>query len=87
MSYLPHLESIKSHIQMAFPNNEVTVRAEDSPFYPHKMLIQTNVDNWGAYIHIDFEHPLCEEHIADILIAGIKSEEERLKKKRKLGLR
>ena len=72
MSYLPHLGAIRSHVQMAFPTSKVTVWAEDSPFYPHEMMIRARVDNCGARTHIDVEHPLCEEHIADILIAGIK---------------
>ena len=73
MSYLSYLGAIKSHVQTAFPTSKVMVWAEDSPLYPHKMLIQTNVDNCGTFItHIDVEYPPCEECIADILIEGIK---------------
>lgn len=72
MSYLPYLETIKSRIQTAFPTSKLTVWAEDSPLYPHEMMIRARVDNCGAYTHIFVGCPSSEEHIADILIAEIK---------------
>lgn len=73
MSCPPYLGAIKSHVQMAFPTSKVTVWAEDSPFYPHEMMIRARVDNCGAYTHIIVGRPSSEEHIADILIAEIKA--------------
>ena len=72
MSYLPYLKAIKSHIQMAFPTSKITIWTENSPFYPHEIMIRTRVDNCGVYTHIDIRRSLYEEHITDVLTAEIK---------------
>ena len=68
---LPYLRAIAFHISDTYPNQAVSVWAEESPFFNDKVAIKARVDNVWAYTIIDNQW-LSEEHISSVLIELIK---------------
>lgn len=69
---LPYLRAIEILIKDSFPDSNVKVFAEESPFYNGCIAIKAYVDNYGAYTTVDVNHCVNEQCVSDILISKIK---------------
>lgn len=69
---LPYLRAIEILIKDSFPDSNVKVFVEESPFFKGYIAIKAYVDNYGAYTTVDVNHCVNEQGISDILISKIK---------------